>query len=65
VSYCDRGGLLGVQLELVGRGHGPVQRAVDAAFDRMRTDALELAVAGLAVYLVWLAPELLARAPEG
>jgi hypothetical protein len=58
-EYDSHGGLFGVWLHLEGIDADIAKAVVGDELDRMRSDAHELAVAGLDLYTVWVAPELL------
>jgi hypothetical protein len=67
-EYDSHGGLFGVWLELERVDADVAKSVIGAALDRMRGDAHELAVAGLALYTVWVSPALLDEetpTPEG
>jgi hypothetical protein len=67
-EYDSHGGLFGVWIELDHVDPDAAKSVIGAELDRMRGDAHELAVAGLALYTVWVSPELLDEetpAPEG
>jgi hypothetical protein len=67
-EYDSHGGLFGVWLELDAVDADAAKSVIGAALDRMRGDAHELAVAGLALYTVWVSPALLDEetpTPEG
>jgi hypothetical protein len=58
-EYDNHGGLFGVWMELENIDADIAKAAIGHELDRMRGDAHELAVAGLALYTVWVSPELL------
>lgn len=67
-EYDSHGGLFGVWLELEHVDPDAAKSVIGAELDRMRGDAHELAVAGLALYTVWVSPALLDEetpAPDG
>ena len=67
-EYDSHVGLFGVWLELDSVDADVAKSVIGAALDRMRGDAHELAVAGLALYTVWVTPALLDEetpTPEG
>jgi len=67
-EYDSHGGLFGVWLELDNVDADVAKSVIGSALDRMRGDAHELAVAGLALYTVWVSPALLDEetpTPEG
>ncbi len=67
-EYDSHGGLFGVWLELENIDADIAKSVIGDELDRMRGDAHELAVAGLALYTVWVSPQLLDEetpAPDG
>jgi hypothetical protein len=67
-EYDSHAGLFGVWIELERVDADVAKSAIGSALDRMRGDAHELAVAGLALYTVWVSPALLDEetpTPEG
>jgi hypothetical protein len=58
-EYDTHGGLFGVWLELENVDADVAKSVIGTELDRMRGDAHELAVAGLALYTVWVSPALL------
>jgi hypothetical protein len=67
-EYDSHGGLFGIWLELDNVDADVAKSVIGSALDRMRGDAHELAVAGLALYTVWVSPALLDEetpTPEG